>query len=285
MENQNLKSKLKICQVQFMPEHKNPTKSIETVREIMNQIQDEKDIDLILLPEMALLNYYFLSKEEIEPFLEIKDQGLTYQFCAELAKQFDCYVFSGYQEKEDNNYYNSQLGVDPQGNLIANYRKHNLYIDDTYWAIQGDCFQSLSLKFHKRDNIEVKVSQAICADIDPVVYPDNKDKVFELGDFVAKENAQLVLFTTAWVFDPDYVFGDDEKSRSDTHSYWIRRLKPKIESGDLRPTYFIAADRCGEEKGHPTAGSSCVIQLTPKVEIINSLSMKETNYIITEIDI
>jgi hypothetical protein len=29
------------------------------------------DIDIITLPEMAFLNYYFTSKEEIEPFLEL----------------------------------------------------------------------------------------------------------------------------------------------------------------------------------------------------------------------
>ena len=73
--------------------------------------------------------------------------------------------------------------------MIANYRKTNLYIDDTYWATPGDGFQSVTLKFHKRDNIEVKAAIAICADIDPVVNPENKDKVFELGDYVANENA------------------------------------------------------------------------------------------------
>ena len=56
-----------------------------------------------------------------------------------------------------------------------------------------------------------------------------------------------MLFSTAWVYDPNYVPESDEKTTIDTHNYWIHRMTPKIRSGDQRPTYFIAAGRCGKE--------------------------------------
>jgi hypothetical protein len=47
--------------------------------------------------------------------------------------------------------------VDPNGALISNYRKYNLYFDDHYWALPGTGFKALDITLPKRDNMVVRI--------------------------------------------------------------------------------------------------------------------------------
>ena len=92
--------------------------------------------DLIILPEMCSTGYYFQTPQAIAPLVE-PAQGYTFEFFSALAKKHQLYLVYGYPEVYQNNYYNSQNFIDPQGALILTYRKQNLFEFDELWAKPG----------------------------------------------------------------------------------------------------------------------------------------------------
>ena len=115
--------------------------------------------------------YVFPNAKSISPFLESPKLGPTSLFCSNLAKRLHCYVTAGYPERlsssssppeeihpvmtpnemEDGSYErvdqvgaNSAVIFSPDGELVGNYRKTNLYTTDMTWAKPGK-FQGFSL--------------------------------------------------------------------------------------------------------------------------------------------
>ena len=56
--------------IQIDPEFKNKHKSIERAELILNEIAPGQPVDLIVLPEMALIGYKFEDRQDIAPFVE-----------------------------------------------------------------------------------------------------------------------------------------------------------------------------------------------------------------------
>ena len=52
------------------PEFKNKRKSIERVESVLGEIEAGQAVDLIVLPEMALVGYRFEDRDDIEPYVE-----------------------------------------------------------------------------------------------------------------------------------------------------------------------------------------------------------------------
>lgn len=48
---------------------------------------------------MVFTGYKFTDPSDIEPYLEKAGDGLTFQWCANLAKKLGSWVFCGYPEK------------------------------------------------------------------------------------------------------------------------------------------------------------------------------------------
>ena len=53
------------------PEFKNKRKSIERIESVLSEIEAGQAVDLIVLPEMALVGYRFDDRADIEPFVEL----------------------------------------------------------------------------------------------------------------------------------------------------------------------------------------------------------------------
>lgn len=56
------------------------------------------ELDLLVLPELALTGYCFASAAEIAPFLE-PQRGPTFELSRELAQRLGCVVVAGYPER------------------------------------------------------------------------------------------------------------------------------------------------------------------------------------------
>lgn len=56
------------------------------------------ELDLLVLPEMAVTGYCFKDAEEIAPFLE-SQRGTTFDLSRDLARRLGCYVAAGYPER------------------------------------------------------------------------------------------------------------------------------------------------------------------------------------------
>ena len=62
---------LKVVSIQLKPEFKNKAKSIERAEQLLTDYNPETDqIDLIMLPEMALIGYKFDNEEDARPYCE-----------------------------------------------------------------------------------------------------------------------------------------------------------------------------------------------------------------------
>ena len=63
------------------------------------------------------------SFQDVEPYLEYRDSGPTYDWCKEIAKRFECYVVACYPEKRANgNAFLSQVVLDPEGKVVGVHR-------------------------------------------------------------------------------------------------------------------------------------------------------------------
>lgn len=103
------------------------------------------------MPERCPTGYTFPDATSISSVLEEPSSGPTSMFCAELAERLRCYVVAGYPEclhpeevssgADDDQPVgaNSAVMYGPDGDLINNYRKTNLYETDTTWAKAGKC--------------------------------------------------------------------------------------------------------------------------------------------------
>src|SRR5579863_1180310 len=179
---------------------------------------------LIVHPELATTGYCWLSREEIAPHVEPIPGPTTERF-RQLAAQYACYIATSLPEVDPstNVYYNSMALIGPSG-LTGVYRKIHSYISEPRWARDGD------LDFPVWDTPLGRLAGNICMDAE----------FFEAARIPALRGADVLLFPTNWL---------EEKCPSNR---WLARA---FENG----VYFIAANRCGLERGVQFSGGSCVL--------------------------
>ena len=95
------------------------------------------DCDLLVLPELALTGYQFVSSEELSQFAEPIPEGATCSALIELADEAGCHIVCGLPEKAGDTFYNSAVLVGPEG-YIGKYRKVHLFCDEKLWFAPGN---------------------------------------------------------------------------------------------------------------------------------------------------
>ncbi|RMH06138.1 MAG: acyltransferase [Nitrospirae bacterium] len=95
------------------------------------------DCDLVVLPELAMTGYQFLSPEETWNLAEPIPEGPTTTRCLELAKARSMIMVVGLAERAGTRCYNSAVVVGPSG-LIGVYRKVHLFAEETLFFTSGD---------------------------------------------------------------------------------------------------------------------------------------------------
>jgi len=92
----------------------------------------------LVLPELCLTGYSFMSKEEASEVAELSD-GPTYSKMRGVAQALSSYVSFGYVEVDpvDGSLYNSATMLAPNGKIVTSYRKVNLFSNDFLWARPG----------------------------------------------------------------------------------------------------------------------------------------------------
>ncbi|EPQ30989.1 uncharacterized protein PFL1_01178 [Pseudozyma flocculosa PF-1] len=100
--------------VQLDSKHADIDANIATVRRLVDGLDSDqqgprRQIDLLVLPELALTGYCFDSHDEIEPLLEAippsdeagceSTAGPTLSLVSSLAKRFQCHVLAGFAER------------------------------------------------------------------------------------------------------------------------------------------------------------------------------------------
>ena len=106
---------MKIALVQYNPKWED--KESNKVR-ILQLINDLKEVELIVFPEMSLTGFTMKSNEMAEGI-----QGNSFRFFAELAREKSSHIMAGIIEQRNNRKYNSLIHIKPDGKLVKLYRK------------------------------------------------------------------------------------------------------------------------------------------------------------------
>ena len=212
-----------VAAIQFDPAFGEKEKNISNLLRLTEEAA-RHGARLIVHPELATTGYCWLSREEVAPYVEPVPVPTTDRF-QQLAAQYDCYIATSFPEVDPatNVYYNCMALIGPTG-LIGVYRKIHSYISEPRWARDGD------LGFPVWDTPLGRLAGIICMDAE----------FFEAARIPALRGADVLLFPTDWM---------EEKCPSNR---WMARA---FENG----VYFIAANRCGLERGVQFSGGSCVL--------------------------
>lgn len=143
--------------------------------------------ELIVFPELAFTGYAFANQSEVRQISESSD-GSTFEYMSEIAQQNSVFIAWGYIEYFEGKYFNSASLVNPDGKLILQHRKMNLWGPDFMWATSG--FE------------EPKVVNTSIGDISLIICRDLKDEIPQN----IPRNASRRLFDNQPV-KPDIVIG------------------------------------------------------------------------------
>jgi len=118
---------------QFAPQFGEIQGNLETLLEAIATFQG----NLLVLPELALSGYQFLSTEEAWELAEDVPAGMTCQRLTQVIRGRSLYVVVGLVERARDCLYNSAVLIGPQG-YIGTYRKTHLFFEETLWFSPGN---------------------------------------------------------------------------------------------------------------------------------------------------
>jgi predicted amidohydrolase len=270
---------MRIGCLQFTPQVGDVENNLNRADAVLNRVDpmDIENLDLLVLPELAFsgmsacfhclsyldltlrAGYNFKSREQIIPFLEPSGSGISSLWARTTALKYDCIVAVGYPERvrkepRGQDFYNSLIVVNGDGETVANYRKSHLYYTDETWAKEGGGFYQGEIQDLG------KVAMGICMDINPYKF-QTPWSAFEFGFHVLAVKANLVIISMAWLTPEDArTFTQlPEEPDMETLTYWVQRLEPIIRAECEDEIIFVFANRCGVEGDAVYAGTSAVL--------------------------
>jgi omega-amidase len=209
----------------------------------LNKIRDfcgrakHEDVDLIVFPEAADTGYSMpVIRQHAKPWTEGAVPALQ-----DMAKEFALTIVSGVAEREGDVIYNSQVFIDPRGEIVASYRKTHLFVlppnDESTCYAPGDTFVSVPVA-------GFRFGLSICYDL----------RFPEVCRTLALEHgANVMLVSSAWPL---------------PRAAHLRALA--VARAIENQSYLILANRAGVDAGVTCCGLSAIID--PSGVIIASAS-------------
>lgn len=167
---------MKIGLVQYNPLWESKEENKKKILELLNC--DIEDTSILVFPEMTLTGFTMLSTEYGEPLF-----GDSFDFFSKIASENKVFVAAGLIEKEDENYFNSLIILNPEGILISKYRKVHPF---SYSAEDKNYKRGYKTIISQINGLKVGLS--ICYDL----------RFPELYRFYAKERADLIIVIANW---------------------------------------------------------------------------------------
>ncbi|MFO8018309.1 MAG: nitrilase-related carbon-nitrogen hydrolase [Promethearchaeia archaeon] len=169
---------LKIGYIQTSPVFGDKEKNFSEVEEVSENV----NADLLVLPELFATGYTFISKEEAQEMAEPLN-GKTSKFLQQIAEKTSSIIIGGFIEKDGNKLYNSSLMVS-QDKVFGSYRKIHLYNKEKLWFSPGN------RPFQIYETNKMKIGMMICFDW---LFPESIRSLALLGADVIAHSANLVL--------------------------------------------------------------------------------------------
>lgn len=124
---------MKVGYFQFDPVFGDVKRNLDKITEALSSIS----CDLMVLPELAMTGYQFVSRDEVLHLSESIPDGITTQRLIEVARECSMLIVCGVAEREKDSCYNSAVLVGSQG-LIGVYRKTHLFFEETLFFTPGN---------------------------------------------------------------------------------------------------------------------------------------------------
>lgn len=103
---------------------------------VIHRLVSSVKADLLVLPELCLSGYAFVSKDEVRQLSETSD-GPSIKALKLLAKKTGTILVVGFAEKAGSKLYNSAILIRPSGKTDI-YRKAHLFWNEKKWFAPGD---------------------------------------------------------------------------------------------------------------------------------------------------
>lgn len=139
--------------------------------------------DLLVLPELALSGYQFVSKSEVEQLAQDAGSSRIFQTIQDALHGRSLNVVLGFAERADGCLYNSAMLLGPCG-PIGTYRKTHLFCEETLWFAPGNT------GFQVWDIGVAKVGLMVCFDW---FYPESARSLALQGADILCHPSNLVL--------------------------------------------------------------------------------------------
>jgi len=120
--------------IQFQPMLGEQEKNLKKLLKLLNQA---KDADLIVIPELTNSGYNFENKEQAIELAEEIDKSSYVEFLLKQAASQNLFIVSGINEREGDKLYNSSILLGPDG-LIGKYRKIHLFMNEFNFFEKGN---------------------------------------------------------------------------------------------------------------------------------------------------
>ena len=126
--------KINTAIVQFAPLLGDPAQNLVNIMLLMEQA---READLVVLPELANSGYNFISDKQAYELAESEANSSFIDSLVSVAKDHNQVIVTGFNEKEGPDLYNSSLLITPSG-LIGKYRKMHLFMNEKAFFKPGN---------------------------------------------------------------------------------------------------------------------------------------------------
>ena len=122
-----------------------------------------------------------------------------------------------------------------------------------------------------KKGIKLKLGIGICMDINPYKFKSPFNKM-EFANHCLSKNVDLIVFPTNWIDnEPNNI---SKKHKFELWNYWAERMRPYDYAKNKKNVYMLFANRIGKEKTTTFHGCSCIMRISPKLEIIKGAELK-----------
>lgn len=233
---------MKSAYIQFQPILYHIDQNIQKLDGLVDQA---KEADLIVLPELASTGYNFESYESAVQCAEEINRSLFVEFLVAKAKQHNSFIVAGLNELVGTELYNSTVLVGPNG-YVGKYQKIHLYFNEK------DFFKTGNAGLNVYDIGHAKIGMLICFDY---LFP-------EIWRILALKGAEIVCHSS---------------------NLLTTNAQKTIPAQAFMNKYFIiTANRIGTEGEFTFNGNSFVAN--PDAEIIDHASATNEEVRIVEFD-